>query len=226
MELYFESFSDKHVAGFDTRETPQKSIIYTASAFCQAHYVRVLAHKDDLAGKENPDGYEEGNMEEVAVMLVKFAIPFTAGYGANLWAVADDEDETWGRTFEKLIKSAEYKKCLPIARRSEYLNVYVDHLYVHPQYRKRGIGQYLLNNLDSILEFVLNRGIHSISAFLEPTPIDETDTVPMGDAEMLALMKKCYTAAGFKQVGRSRVFIQNYTKKRAPIKKSAPRDKA
>ena len=213
MNLYFESHSYRHVTPFDTKVDFQKNIAFCLDASRQTHYIRVLAHKEDLEGKEHYDGYEENNMVEVAFLLVKFALPSVYGYGKNLCLAADDESADWGETFERMIRTKEYKDCLFDAVCLERLNVYIERLYVHPQYRNKGIGQYLLNNLDSILEFTLNRGIHSVSAYLKPTPEDRDDIVPMDDPDMLALMKKCYKAAGFKQVGRSRVFIQSYTRK-------------
>ena len=64
--------------------------------------------------------------------------------------------------------------------------------YVYPEYRKLGIGEFMLNNLDKILERTLNLKLRCLITYPKP---DEGQ-----DANMLDVMIKHITDNGFKML--------------------------
>ena len=78
---------------------------------------------------------------------------------------------------------------------------YIQTLYVYPEFRNKGIGKYLWENIAGIFEYFMNKDIHAIIVYPKPhTIIKNGNTLEkkeVEDDEMLQKMKKGLTSGGY-----------------------------
>lgn len=88
----------------------------------------------------------------------------------------------------------------------------MERYYIIPQYRNKGIGSYLLNNLDKILNYFLNVNIKCFIIYPNPqVPINkEWKDIEDKKSEMKKLMEKIIKNAGYKQINKSGYYAINY----------------
>lgn len=91
---------------------------------------------------------------------------------------------------------------------------YIQTLYVYPEFRNKGIGKYLWENIAGIFEYFMNKDIHAIIVYPKPhTIIKNGNTLEkkeVEDDEMLQKMKKGLTSGGYNQVENSNYYVKIY----------------
>jgi len=88
--------------------------------------------------------------------------------------------------------------------------VCIENLAVHEDYRQKGIGGWLVDNVEDILEINYNIKPKIICYFIFPQEIRWADTPEFYNTEpnkeMEQIMKTMFTKLGYKQVGKTNVF--------------------
>lgn len=79
---------------------------------------------------------------------------------------------------------------------------YLDRFYVFPNFRQNGIGSYLLNNMQSVLKFLLNANINSFTTFINPHNYVDKKWICIEDNDdgMKEIMVRFYKKYGFNQI--------------------------
>lgn len=87
---------------------------------------------------------------------------------------------------------------------------YLSRFYVFPEYRKKGLGKYLLVNLSDILDEIFNIGIGFIIAFINPLTLDGVKWTEYKDKnnEMRDYMRQFFINNGYNKHGRSKYYIK------------------
>ena len=75
---------------------------------------------------------------------------------------------------------------------------YLQGLFVMPQFRRRGIGSYLLNNLEHILRHAMNIRIRAVG--ISPMPTAEPDGDTVEDMDMLGQNRKLLGKCGWHEI--------------------------
>ena len=75
---------------------------------------------------------------------------------------------------------------------------YVQGLFVMPQFRRRGIGSYLLNHLDRILYHSMNIRIRAVG--ISPMPVAEPDGDAVEDMDLLRQNRKLLEKCGWHEI--------------------------
>lgn len=85
----------------------------------------------------------------------------------------------------------------------------LEKLYVMPEYRKKGVGKYLINNLTKIIEYFTNTDITYTVLCLNPLCLNDEkwEQLKQEKTQMKNIMKKTYKAAGFKQIRNTNHFV-------------------
>ena len=89
------------------------------------------------------------------------------------------------------------------AKTQEWQNIqgfsgYVQGLFVMPQFRRRGIGSYLLNHLDRILYHSMNIRIRAVG--ISPMPVAEPDGDAVEDMDLLRQNRKLLEKCGWHEI--------------------------
>lgn len=122
-----------------------------------------------------------------------------------MFELGDDLEGEFYDALEDFIGSAPFKKL----QEDGYSNIaYISRLYVMPKYRQNGIGKYLLNNIESILEETIGFNIGCFLTFICPLDYDGKTWTPNGDDEMRKIMKRLFKSNGFKNIKNSEDLIK------------------
>lgn len=75
---------------------------------------------------------------------------------------------------------------------------YIDRFYISPRFRQRGIGSYLLDNLQDILKYLLNANIAYFVTFINPRNSKGED-----DNKMKKIMMNIFSKSDFEEIDNS-----------------------
>lgn len=85
---------------------------------------------------------------------------------------------------------------------------YIELIYVNPEFRRQGIGSYLISNLAEILRYSMRVRLGFICTYTQP--MDPKDWSPIDDPEMLNIMRSFFEKNAFREVDESNYFIRKY----------------
>lgn len=87
----------------------------------------------------------------------------------------------------------------------------LERFYIVPEYRKKGIGKYLINNLCDLIKEHSNINISYIIAFLKPMDfIDNKWEDTPNPQKMKTIMLDFYKNNGFKRIKKSNYYVFKY----------------
>ena len=126
------------------------------------------------------------------------------------------------KAIDKLVKSKPYKQRQVKPAEYGQHTLYIERFYVYPEFRNQGYGNWLLQNLDDLVEYYFNVSLYFAVTMLVPQePIGSDDTHKDIDyfdwkdndaPEMNELLKKTFVDAGFKRLGRSDIYALEFSK--------------
>jgi GNAT superfamily N-acetyltransferase len=99
---------------------------------------------------------------------------------------------------------------------SSLFTCYIQRVYVYPEFRKRGIARYIFKNLDKIFLHCFNTEIHCLVIIPKPQQpnkkekYEEWVNTPDENGVMLNLMIKLLKIEGYKNIGKTNVYVKNY----------------
>ncbi|MDD3012396.1 MAG: GNAT family N-acetyltransferase [Candidatus Gastranaerophilales bacterium] len=119
--------------------------------------------------------------------------------------IADMIDQDLYNAIDKLVNSDYFTY-------DEGYIAYLERFYIFPEYRNKGIGNFMLNNLDKILHYFLNIPIKCFITYLKPQIPTEKDWIDLKDTNktMKKLMAQVFKTAGYKQIKKSDYYVKIY----------------
>lgn len=133
--------------------------------------------------------------------------------GQDIVDIADMYDGDTEGAISTLIKSKIYKQELDenLIFTSPY-SCYIEKVYVNPEYRGKGIGKYIFNNLYDIFLHCLNIHIRCFIIYPKPQQPDDEgnwENSPDEDGSMKKLMIDVIKKSGYREIGKSGYFAIN-----------------
>jgi len=89
---------------------------------------------------------------------------------------------------------------------------YIERIYVYPKHRDKGIGSYILKNLDLIFLYCFNTPIHSFVIVPKPQqPGGKSgwENAPDEDGRMLKMMINRLKKEGYRKIGKTNFYAKN-----------------
>lgn len=153
--------------------------------------------------------YNEQNNNRIALIegRILHAADITNN-GDNVILIADRYDQEIYEATEELVNSKIYKD-------NDFPGdlLYIARFYVFPEYRKNGIGTFLINNLIKMVEHFDNAEIQFAWAFISPhSYTSENKWVELKDnREMTKIMEQLFKKAGYSKIGKRKYYaIDNW----------------
>jgi len=151
--------------------------------------------------------YNEQNNNKIALIegRILHAADITNN-GDNVVSIADRYDQEIYEATEELVNSKIYKD-------NDFPGdlLYIARFYVFPEYRKNGIGTFLINNLIKMVEYFDSVEIQFAWAFISPhSYTSENKWVELKDnKEMTKVMEKLFKKAGYSKIGKRKYYALN-----------------
>lgn len=126
--------------------------------------------------------------------------------------IADDLSGDAGIAIFTMLQSDLYNDILLGSVFTNTYSVYIDKVYVDPEYRNKGIGKYILDNLRSILQHTFNISTRCFTIVPRPqipNEEDEWENDPDINGEKRKIMIKVIEQAGYKQIEDTEVWANN-----------------
>ena len=114
-------------------------------------------------------------------------------------------------SFEHLFNDKEYNE--RIGENSSFL-CYLDKFYVKPNYRRKGIGTYLLENLPDIIDLYFNCRVQAVTVYPAPMPLSGEVMSDSQKKRMFTKMKRCFEQAGYREMNESNFYVRIYEKEK------------
>ena len=150
--------------------------------------------------------------ENLVAEISAFFIDESRSYnnGLSITTVADCMSQELLDAIKVLVKTEDYDEIIF----TPAYTCYIQTLYVYPEFRNMGIGQYLWENIADIFEYFMNKDIHAIIVYPKPHTIIKNGNTfekePIEDDEMLQKMKSGLVLGGFKEIDNSNYFMKIY----------------
>lgn len=168
-----------------------------------SYYISIKVFDIDA---EDIDEEKTEGLNLVAIIEARlFNIDEIENDGEDLIDIADRIDQETYENIYELFNSKIYDE----DRIYQAHACYLERFYVMPDYRKKGIGKYLLENLSKILKYQTNADIRY--TILQVVPLNYTNDKWQRIkkcSEMKNFMKSMYEKAGFKQIKKSNYFAK------------------
>lgn len=124
--------------------------------------------------------------------------------------IADDLSGDAGTAIYTMLQSDVFNDILLGSMFTSMYSVYIDKVYVVPDYRCKGIGKYIFLNLKSILQHAFNINTRCFTIVPKPQKPGESswENEQDPDGEKRKLMIRVIEKAGYKQIEESEVWAQ------------------
>ena len=178
--------------------------------FFQADF-DVFASKTELETGEEVDEISDEDKVRVGEIVASFIDEANClNDGVDALVIADDESIDFGIALDAMQRSRDYEKLSINKEWQPLFTVYMDTFYIYPEYRNKGIGTYLLNNIGDILRIFTNKEIHAVGVILKPQCLSGETMTEEEESAMLRKMQRLFKNAGYKKIKNSEVYMNNY----------------
>ncbi len=154
--------------------------------------------------------YEENDNVVAIIDVTLFDAERIYGNGLDIYTVADVESSELYEAADAL-----WLGCRSLGNYFPAMNCYISTFWVAPEFRKRGIGKYLLRNLEEILEYYTNVQIQAIGIYPRPMAVVvennkyKKEKLENEDCEMQQLMIKLLKSFDYRQIKDSNHYVKD-----------------
>lgn len=113
----------------------------------------------------------------------------------------NDKEDFWNDWVDKLDDNYMY---------NDYMNAYIDTLYVYPEFRNKGLGELLIEQLPAFVRYYYKTSLYLAAIVSSPHVINEDGTKePIEDEEMHKKMNKFVEKHGFTEIEKNS-YVKKY----------------
>lgn len=170
----------------------------------------IFASKTEIETGEEVDEISEKDKVQVGKIVASFIDEGNClDDGVNPFIIADDDNADFGIAIDAMHHARAYEELSINKEWKPLFTVYMDTFYIYPEYRNKGIGTYLLENIGEILRIFTNKDIHAVGVILKPQCLNGETMTEEEEVAMLRKMQRIFKRAGYKKIS-DEVYMNNY----------------
>ena len=210
MFLNIEMTTTKDRMLFDTYVPTQESAKDSLKAYYFKASFNVFASKAEIENGEEVAWIDDEDKVQVAKIVASFIDEENClNDDVDAFFMADGENGDFGNAIYAMQHARAYKELSVNKEWKPLFTVYMDAFYVYPEYRNKGIGTYLLNNIGEIFRIFTNKDIHAVGVILNPQCLKGESMTEKEEAAMLRKMQRLFKRAGYKKIS-DECLMNNY----------------
>lgn len=210
MLLNIEMTTSKDGMLFDTNAPAKECAQDSEQSYFFQAYFKVFASRKEMANNEEVDNLVCEDKVQVAEIVASFIDERNClNDDVSAFEIADGDNADFGIAIDAMQRTRAYKNLSVNKEWLPLFTVYMDTFYVYPEYRNRGVGTYLIENIGEILRIFTNQDIHAVGVILKPQCLNGEIMTEEEEAAMLCKMKKLFKKAGYKKIS-DEVYMNNY----------------